>query len=33
VQPLANDPTKMLEQMRKQLPPGAQKMLDQMNRP
>jgi hypothetical protein len=29
---LANDPVKMREHLRKQLPPEAQRMLDQMNR-
>ena len=29
---LANDPAKIREQLRKQLPPEAQRMLDQMNR-
>ncbi len=29
---LANDPAKMLERMRKQLPPDAQRMLDKMNK-
>jgi len=33
VDKLANDPDKMREYMRKQLPPDAQKMLDQMNKP